>query len=316
MHFIWLLSLVTLFCRSKKWTVIWVLSTLMIILYGAVVGCLFAIEIYDAVNCQGKLNDEDKETQLLISSLIIPLYMTMGIIFWILLLVLLIMQPFALRTASSGQPKEKRKNGRSLSEIPSQEYTNRLNKRFDQADALEEDEQRSSSRNSEELLIKRSNGNNNNPMKLKTRETSSTSEWVYTNPALVMNESVPHHPSVMTRQQPSSSSVQEIYSMPRTFAAMRSISRDESETSESRKIGRPVSMPPLPRVDYQLPRASLSSTMASTSPEAAVVRKKKAIRTPSGKSMSASEYLRGGYFPSQASLPEEEQAGNRAGNRY
>ena len=49
MHFIWLLSLVTLFCRSKKWTVIWVLSTLMIILYGAVVGCLFAIEIYDAV---------------------------------------------------------------------------------------------------------------------------------------------------------------------------------------------------------------------------------------------------------------------------
>ena len=97
----------------------------------------------------------------------------MGIIFWILLLVLLIMQPFALRTASSGQPKKKRKNGRSLSEIPSQEYTNRLNKRFDQADALEEDEQRSSSRNSEELLIKRSNGNN--PMKLKTRETSSTS---------------------------------------------------------------------------------------------------------------------------------------------
>ena len=75
-------------------------------------------------------------------------------------------------------------------------------------------------------------------------------------------------------------------------------------------------MPPLPRVDYQLPRASLSSTMASTSPEAAVVRKKKAIRTPSGKSMSASEYLRGGYFPSQASLPEEEQAGIRAGNRY
>ena len=58
-------------------------------------------------------------------------------------------------------------------------------------------------------------------------------EWVYTNPALVMNESVPHHPSVMTRQP----SVQEVYSMPRTFAAMRSISRDESETSESRKIG-------------------------------------------------------------------------------
>ena len=49
MHIIWLLSLVTLFCRSKKWFVIWILSTLMVILYGAIVGCLFAIEIYDAV---------------------------------------------------------------------------------------------------------------------------------------------------------------------------------------------------------------------------------------------------------------------------
>ena len=49
LHIIWLLSLVTLFCHSKKWTVIWVLSTLMIILYGAIVGCLFAIEIYDSV---------------------------------------------------------------------------------------------------------------------------------------------------------------------------------------------------------------------------------------------------------------------------
>ena len=97
----------------------------------------------------------------------------MGIIFWILLLVLLIMQPFALRTASNGPPKQKRKSRRSLSEIPSQEYSNRLNKRFDQADALEEDEQRSSSRNSEESLIKRSNVNP--PMKLKTKETSSTS---------------------------------------------------------------------------------------------------------------------------------------------
>ena len=76
-------------------------------------------------------------------------------------------------------------------------------------------------------------------------------------------------------------------------------------------------MPPLPKVDYQLPRASLTSPIKSkesTPVAAAVVRKKKAIRTPSGKSMSASEYLRGGYFPSQASLPEEEQ--NSRGKRY
>ena len=62
-------------------------------------------------------------------------------------------------------------------------------------------------------------------------------------------------------------------------------------------------MPPLPRVDYQLPRASLTST------EAPITRKKKAIRTPSGRHMSASEYLRGGYFPSQATLTEAEEKG-------
>ena len=32
---------------------------------------------------------------------------------------------------------------------------------------------------------------------------------------------------------------------------------------------------------------------------------RKAIRTPSGKNMSASEYLRGGYRPSEKSLSEE-----------
>ena len=83
-------------------------------------------------------------------------------------------------------------------------------------------------------------------------------------------------------------------------------------------LGRPVSMPPLPRVDYQLPRASLSTSLVASlaknrgqSTEASVARKKKAIRTPSGRNMSASEYLRGGYFPSQTTLPEDEKGGKR-----
>ena len=79
----------------------------------------------------------------------------MGVVFWILLLVLLVIQPFTFRTAKNA------KND------PSHEYTNRLNKRFDQADALEEDEHMS--RTSEESLIKRSNKN-----LVKTREVSSS----------------------------------------------------------------------------------------------------------------------------------------------
>ena len=96
------------------------------------------------------------QTQLLVSSLILPLYMTMGVVFWILLLVLLVIQPFTFRTA-----KQQKKNDAS------QEYTNRLNKRFDQADALEDDEH--VSRTSEESLMKRSNKN-----LVKTREVSSS----------------------------------------------------------------------------------------------------------------------------------------------
>ena len=77
-----------------------------------------------------------------------------------------------------------------------------------------------------------------------------------------------------------------------------------------------MSLPPLPRIDYQLPRASFSPSKriaTSVQPrggaDTQLSRKKKAIRTPSGRSMSATEYLRGGYFPSQHSLPEEQQDG-------
>ena len=80
----------------------------------------------------------------------------MGVVFWILLLVLLVIQPFTFRIA-----KQQKKND------PSHEYTNGLNKRFDQADAYEDDEHMS--RTSEESLIKRSNKN-----LVKTREVSSS----------------------------------------------------------------------------------------------------------------------------------------------
>ena len=162
--------------------------------------------------------------------------MSMGLVFWIILLVLLSMMILRLANQSSNPANHKKldaktgKKGRSLSEVPSEEYSNRLNKRFDQTDALE-DEQRSRC-TSEESLIKRSEARPQRPLPLSNTKDSS-SEWVYANPALVMNEPV----SAMTRQH-SNSPAEKVYSIPRTFTTMqRSISRDESETSESRKLG-------------------------------------------------------------------------------
>lgn len=89
------------------------------------------------------------------------------------------------------------------------------------------------------------------------------------------------------------------YASPQSFLT-RSVSK-ESENSEGRRIGRPLSMPP---IDYKLPRASLTPSSGAPRNEK---QPRKAIRTPSGRSMSAMEYLRGGYRPSEKSLPEEEK---------
>ena len=70
-------------------------------------------------------------------------------------------------------------------------------------------------------------------------------------------------------------------------------------------VGRPVSMPPLPRVDYPLPRATVSSSMSQIDNKSRVQGGRKVIRTPSGKNYSATEYLRGiAHVPSQPSLVE------------
>ena len=72
-------------------------------------------------------------------------------------------------------------------------------------------------------------------------------------------------------------------------------------------VGRPVSMPPLPRVDYPLPRATVSSSMSQIDNKSRGVQGggRKVIRTPSGKNYSATEYLRGiAHVPSQPSFVE------------
>lgn len=107
-----------------------------------------------------------------------------------------------------------------------------------------------------------------------------------------------------------------IYATPQSFQRGLSV---ESQNEESRKIGRPTSMPPLPDIDYKLPRTKVATSRQSSyagepirpiTPAAVEgLRQKstrKAIRTPSGRHMTASEYLRGGYRPSEKSLREEQ----------
>ena len=77
---------------------------------------------------------------------------------------------------------------------------------------------------------------------------------------------------------------------------------ESSEASDGRRLGRPNSMPPLPAIDYKLPRASVTRPVDKENRQKS---SRKAIRTPSGKNMSASDYLRGGYRPSEKSLSEE-----------
>ena len=96
-----------------------------------------------------------------------------------------------------------------------------------------------------------------------------------------------------------------------TYATPQTFQRFPSETSESRKLGRPSSMPPLPDIDYKLPRTSVVSSRPQSSydlqrPPVGQKATRKAIRTPSGRNMSASDYLRGGYKPSEKSLQEEQ----------
>ena len=121
-------------------------------------------------------------------------------------------------------------------------------------------------------------------------------DWVYANPALVMDFDM-----VTSRGVPSS----DVAASPTSPTAPKSFHRtmsNSSGTSEGRRLGRPTSMPPLPAIDYKLPRASVTKTA-----DQAKIQKssRKAIRTPSGKSMSATEYLRGGYRPTEKSLSEE-----------
>ena len=77
----------------------------------------------------------------------------------------------------------------------------------------------------------------------------SFSDWVYANPALVMDFDM-----VTSRGVPSSEAAVSS-AAPKSFQN-RTLS-ESSEASDGRRLGRPNSMPPLPAIDYKLPRASV-----------------------------------------------------------
>lgn len=108
----------------------------------------------------------------------------------------------------------------------------------------------------------------------------------------------------MTAAKSKSSSVQyDIYASPTSF-------KQDGEDAGGRRIGRPASMPP---IDYKLPRASLSPQTSVKTTEVTAKRPRKAIRTPSGRSVSAMEYLRSGYQPSSPPLSEEREENGMCG---
>ena len=121
------------------------------------------------------------------------------------------------------------------------------------------------------------------------KKSTTFTEWVYSNPAYI-KDSLPEP---------------EIYATPQAYSLTRLISQESLG-----RDGRPISMPPLPRAEYQLPRAQIStSTSHLDRGQDRRHQSRKVIRTPSGKRYSASDYLRGGYLPSQPSLEEEESRG-------
>jgi len=190
------------------------------------------------------------------------------------------------------KPSSGTKKARSLSEAHSEDFSQKMNKRFNKAKNIEEDE----SGGSQDTLVKRSNVLPHHAP--PPRESSS--DWVYANPALVMDFDM-----VTSRGVPSSEAAVSS-AAPKSFQN-RTLS-ESSEASDGRRLGRPNSMPPLPAIDYKLPRASVTRPVNKENRQKS---SRKAIRTPSGKNMSASDYLRGGYRPSEKSLSEEDAGVHR-----
>ena len=93
---------------------------------------------------------------ILLGQLVFPIYMSYGGIFWIFIFILwcMMLSKILCNPASPPVPKSKRNpQNRSLSEAHSEDYSQKMNKRFDKAQDMEEN----TSGTSHDTLVKRSN---------------------------------------------------------------------------------------------------------------------------------------------------------------
>jgi hypothetical protein len=94
-------------------------------------------------------------TNFLQAQLVIPIYMSYGVVFWMFVLVLWCMMLSKVICKPSSETRKDKRNPqtRSLSEAHSEDFSQKMNKRFNKAKNIEEDE----SGGSQDTLVKRSN---------------------------------------------------------------------------------------------------------------------------------------------------------------
>jgi len=289
LHFFWAISAFGLASKNQsmklRWP--WMIITGIILMYSLVISAFFIKDLVVAVECI----DEDPDSWRI--QMVFPIYFSYGIIFWISILFVWGLELFNY-CSNSNQPnsevpssRKAKSNIRSLSEAKSEDISDKINKRFDRAEAIEDYDSRSGSN---DTLVKRNSAFTKPPAynQIPASSSANTGEWVYANPGFVQ-ESSP-----------------EVYATPQSFGLSRLLSQENNTSktgSKNNNTNRPESMPPLPRVDYPIPRANVSASMSNQM--VAQNSRKKVIRTPSGKNYSATEYLRGGYLPNQTVLTEE-----------
>lgn len=126
LHFVWFLaSLGMWFGAHDRWKFIWLVSTSMVLLFGAVASSLYASdEIPDARDCYNKnITDVDgfdkfKQNNL-VAKLLLPLYWSYGVLIWFIVLAFWCLVLRNLCTQKTNVPRVPK--GRSLSELQPEE---------------------------------------------------------------------------------------------------------------------------------------------------------------------------------------------------
>jgi len=316
----------------------WILVTWIIIIFNIVAGVIFGLEIeFPMKAAQGDKCSFDGNFQLMYwlkATLILPLYFSLGVVFWIILLLIWV-QVMLSRSRFYGkhQMKQNAKNNRNrnLSETPSN-IIQTIENRFDRQERIENEEDKRS-RNSREGSRADDMDGRNSPddyvykKQLRyhdAREQVISQEWSYANDGF--EEELDKRPISLNRKaslKPESPELNERTHHQTSAAPIshmqdkRKISKSGSETSYRNSAKPPSTPPTIPKEDYPIPRAELSERRPKRRSESDMsdgfesgkehIDKRKSrgkmMRTQSGRAVGATEYLKG-YKPNQESLPE------------